>query len=169
MRRTTSSLIVITASVVVLLFVGACGALARSPRGAVHQDFPPRPGATPIVIGLPNLNPPTATSVPSGNRAHNPSKSPTPPDAVRIALSNVYVKALLRGKAYRINKVAAWISGRGKLVAVGLYRAATVSGTWITVGKPPYKATVQRVIGLRIFVNMTTKSVVGVVPHVAPK
>ncbi|HEY8684329.1 MAG TPA: hypothetical protein VIO57_01870, partial [Chloroflexota bacterium] len=98
-----------------LLSVGGVAFAAHQAAGS-HQDFPPRPGATPIVIGLPNLNPPTATAVPSGSHVSGSSKPASPPDAVRVALTNTYVKALLKGRAYRVDRVTAWISGKGKLV-----------------------------------------------------
>ena len=80
-------------------------AFAHGPERTTHQDFPPRPGATPIVIGLPNLNPPTATALPSGSHPRIPPKARAPQDVVRVALGNAYVKALLSGKPYRIQKV----------------------------------------------------------------
>jgi hypothetical protein len=140
-------------------------ALAHGPGRVTHQDFPPRPGATPIVIGLPNLNPPTATTVPSGSHPQNSPKSRAPQDAVRVALTNTYVKALLKGRAYRIQKVAPWRSSTGKLVVVAFYAATTVSGTWMAVGKSPYRATYHSVTGLQVYVMPARKLVVGIVPH----
>jgi hypothetical protein len=169
MPRIGLALTVLIASAILLLTRPTCGALAQAPQGRPHQDFPPRPGATPIVISLPNLNPATATPVTPGTHAPPPAQPPPPQDAVRVALSNPYVKVLLKGKAYRIQKVAPWPAGKGKLVVVGFYRATTVSGTWLTWGKPPSKATVQRVVGLNIYINMAKKLVVAILPHVIPK
>ena len=169
MRRNSTSLVVIIAITMALSFARASDVLAQPPAGGAHQDFPPRPGATPIVIGLPNLNPPTATAVPSGGHAQHSLKAPTPPDAVRVALSNAYVKALLRGKAYRIKKVTAWPPGLGKLVVVAFYRPTTVSGVWIRAGKAPYRATYTRVTSLRIYVRPAKKLVVAIAPNVQAK
>jgi hypothetical protein len=167
------------AFVVASIFIVCCCLAWFSASGTVfaahqatktRQDFPPRPGGTPFVIGLPNLNPPTATPGPAPSSATGKhSNTPAPPDAVRVALSNPYVKVLLKGKAYRIPKVAPWPAGKGKLVVVGFYRATTVSGTWLTWGKPSYKATVQRVVGLNIYINMARKLVAAILPHVIPK
>jgi hypothetical protein len=96
-------------------------------------------------------------------------KPAAPPDAVRLALSNGYVKALLKGKAYRIQKVAPWLSGKGKLVVARFYHATTVSGTWLAVGKAPYHATYHNVVSVQIYVEFARKSVVGIVPHVQSK
>jgi hypothetical protein len=145
-----------------LLSVGGVAFAAHQAAGS-HQDFPPRPGATPIVIGLPNLNPPTATAVPSGSHVSGSSKPASPPDAVRVALTNTYVKALLKGRAFRVDRVTAWISGKGKLVVVGFYSAATVSGIWMNPGKPPYHATYHKVTGIRVYVHLT-QGVAGVTP-----
>lgn len=139
--------------------------LAQGPLRVVHQDYPPRPGSTPIVIGLPNLNPPTATPVPPASNPHKPA----PPDAVRLALSNGYVKALLKGKAYRVQKVAPWPAGKGKLVVAGFYHKTTVSGTWLAAGKPPYRATYHNVVSLQIYVQIARRSVIAIVPRMAPK
>lgn len=162
MRRTSTSLIVIAASVIALLLAGTSGALAHAPRGAVHQDFPPRPGATPIVIGLPNLNPPTATAVPASTHSQKPA---SPPDAVRVALSDARVKALLKGKAYRVQQVAPWPVGKGKLVIMNFYRPVTLSGTWLAVGKPAYHATYNKVTGLSIYVEVPRNSVAAIKPR----
>jgi hypothetical protein len=130
----------------------------------MHQDFPPRPGGTPIVIGLPDLNLPTATAVTPAGHAPPTSKPAPLQDAVRVALANTYVKALLKGKAYRIQKVALCPSGNGKLVVVGFYATTTVSGTWISVGKPPYHAVYHNVVGLQIYVK-ATRGVMAIVPR----
>lgn len=165
MRRLSSLLIVIFASATVLLFAGTGGALALAPRVGLHQDFPPRPGATPIIIGLPNLNPPTATPVAAGSHVPSPSKPATPPDAVRVALSNGYVKALLNGKAYRVQRVAPWPAGKGKLVIADFYRPVTLSGTWLAVGRPAYHATYSKVTGLSIYVEVPHRSVAAIKPR----
>lgn len=139
--------------------------LARAPQHASRQDFPPVPGGTPIVIGLPNLNPPTATAVPASSQPH---KRAAPPDAVRIALNNALVKALLKGRAYRVQRVVPWHAGKGSLVVVNFYHSMTLTGTWLAVGKAAYRATYQRVTGLQIYVK-ALKRVVGIAPGFVPK
>jgi hypothetical protein len=162
-------LIIVVTALAVCLLQPAGTTFAQRPDRSAHQDYPPRPGATPIVIGLPNLNPPPATAVPPAATPHKPVKTAAPPDAVRLALSNGYVKALLKGKAYRVQKVAPWLAGKGKLVVAGFYHATTVSGTWLAIGKAPYRATYHNVVGLRIYVEVARKSVVEIVPHVQSK
>jgi hypothetical protein len=142
---------------------------AQEPSRVVHQDYPPRPGSTPIVIGLPNLNPPTATPVPPASNPHKPVKPAAPPDAVRLALGNGYVKALLKGKAYRVQKVAPWPAGKGKLVVAGFYHSTTVSGLWLAAGKAPYRATYHNVVSLQIYVQIARRTVIAIVPHTVPK
>lgn len=117
------------------------------------------------MVGIPNLNPPTATPGPSGTSPKRPATHPAPPDAVRIALTNRYVKALLNGKAYRIQKVSPWVAGRGKIVTAGFYRAVTVTGTWLASGKPPYHATYAGVTGLSIYVEVARRSVAAITPR----
>jgi hypothetical protein len=162
MQRLGIVLIMVVAGAFLVSHAAAHRVLARAPQRATHQDFPPVPGGTPIVIGLPNLNPPTATAVPSGS---HPTKPAAPPDAVRVALTNVYVKALLKGKAYRVQRVTSWPAGKGKLVVTGFYHPATVSGTWLTVGKAPYRATYRKVTGLNIYVRLAPSTVMAIVPH----
>lgn len=160
---------------IVVMGIAACSLLpagttfAQGPNRVVHQDYPPRPGATPIVIGLPNLNPPTATAVPPAANPHKLAKPAAPPDAVRLALGNGYVKALLKGKAYRVQKVASWLAGKGKLVVTGFYHSTTVSGMWLAVGKAPYRATYHNVVSLRIYVQFARRSVVAIVPRMQSK
>lgn len=139
--------------------------LARSPERVTHQDFPPVPGGTPVVIGLPNLNPPTATAVTSNVRTQKPIKPHSPQDAVRVTLTNKFVRALLTGKAYRIQKVAPWLSSKGRIVVVGFYRPSTISGTWMAVGKPAYWATYHKVLSLQVYVALAQRTVVAIVPH----
>jgi hypothetical protein len=138
---------------------------AREPQGAAHQDFPPRTGGTPFVVGLPNLTPPTP--VPAHPPATHPGtgKPQNPPDAVRVAVNNGYVRALLKGKPYRIKTVAPWPAAPGKIVTMAMYHPATLTGTWLAVGKAPYSATYRRVSSLRVYVNTRRAVVVAIVPH----
>jgi hypothetical protein len=165
MRRTGITLLVLLTGTALLSLNPAHGVFARGPQRASHQDFPPVPGGTPFVVGLPNLNPPTATAVPAGANPHKPVKPAAPPDAVRAALSNAFVKALLRGKAYRVQKVAQWKTGNGKVVIVGFYHPVTVSGTWLAVGKRPFRATYRNVTSLGIYVNVSRSAVMAIVAH----
>lgn len=169
MRRVTWTLLALVVCAAVVTLAPQHGALARAPQAVSHQDFPPIPGGTPVVIGLPNLNPPTATAVPPSGTPKSPTKTNPPPDAVRLALTNGYVKALLKGKAYRIQHVASWLAGKGRLVVAGFYHATTVSGTWMSVGKPPYRATYHRVSGVNIYVSLAHRAVVGIVPTMKSK
>jgi hypothetical protein len=162
MRRLGIVLILLMTGAFLVAVDPAHRVLAGAPQRTSHQDFPPVPGGTPIVIGLPNLNPPTATAAPSGS---HPTKPAAPPDAVRVALTNVYVKALLKGKAYRVQKVTSWPAGKGKLVVTGFYHPATVSGTWLAVGKAPYRATYRKVTSLSIYVRLAPSAVMAIVPH----
>jgi hypothetical protein len=164
MRRLSIVLVLILVSALLLSVGAAHRVLARAPQRTSHQDLPPVPGGTPIVIGLPNLSPPTAT-VPSGSHPTKPSRPVAPPDAVRVALTNTYVKALLQGKPYRVRKVAPWPAGKGKLVVAAFYHSATVSGTWLAVGRAPYRATYRNVRSLNIYVRLTPSAVLAIVPH----
>lgn len=161
MRYVQSTLIVLFVTVGITWLHPTQPVLAHTPQYVTRQDFPPVPGGTPVVIGLPNLNPPTATAVPASSQ-HKPA---APPDAVRIALNNALVKALLKGRAYRVQRVVPWHSGQVKQVVAGFYHATTISGLWLTVGKPPYHATYHKVVSLLIFVSMSRKTVVGIVPR----
>jgi hypothetical protein len=152
-------------SAITVALLGTSVASAAQSRASAHQDFPPRPGATPIVIGLPNLNPPTATPGPA--HASPPpkgsAKPSTPPDAVRLALSNTYVRALLSGKPYRVKSVNGWSAG--KIVRVVFYHPATITGTWLAAGKAPYRATYRNVKSIQVFVNTSLSRVVATVPY----
>jgi hypothetical protein len=137
-------------------------ALAHGPERGSHQDFPPRTGGTPIVIGIPNLNPPTATTVSTTPHSQKPA---SPADPIRLALSDSRVKALLKGKAYRVERVAPWLAGKGKLVKASFYHPVTVSGTWLAVGKSPYRATYDKVVGISIYVEVVHRSVAAIKPR----
>jgi hypothetical protein len=159
------------ATLIVVFFVILAGfsqrtnvAFAREPQRATHQDFPPVPGGTPFVIGLPNLHP-TASPAPPPAGHPGLGKPASPPDAVRIAVSNRYVRALLAGKAYRIKSVAAWFAGPGKIVTLAMYRPATLIGKWLTLGKAAYSATYRGVSSLGVYVNTRRAAVVAIVPY----
>jgi hypothetical protein len=169
MRRIGITFVVVLVSTLLLSWNPAHRVLARAPQRASHQDLPPIiRGGTPIVIVMPNLPQLTATAVPPGaNR--KPAKPAAPPDAVRVALTDTFVRALLKGKAYRVQKVAPWLPGKGTLVLTGFYHSATVSGTWLAIGKPPYHATYRKVAGLQIYVASARHTVVAIVPQMQSK
>jgi hypothetical protein len=75
------------------------------------------------------------------------------------------VKVLLKGKAYRVQKVTPWSAGKGKVVVTSFYHPTTVSGTWLAVGKAPYRATYRKVTSLSIFVRLAPSAVMAIVPH----
>ncbi|HEX6509758.1 MAG TPA: hypothetical protein VF221_19190 [Chloroflexota bacterium] len=171
MRRVSAIVLTVAIAGATASMSSAGIASAHQAGAPSHQDFPPRPGATPIVIGLPNLNPPTATpgpahSSPSPSKPSTPSKpAKSPPDAVRMALGNGYVKALLHGKAYRVKKVGPWPAGQGKTVQFAFYHPATIAGTWLAAGKGPYRATYRNVKSIKVFVNVRRAQVMATIPY----
>jgi len=126
------------------------------------QDFPPRPGATPIVIGF---STPTPTGKgPAGTLA--PSDSRT---AIRVALASRQVRRLLLHRPYHVAGSGPWNENGapvGAVVSLRLARPATISGSWLALGGGPYSATYRNVRGLRVYVNVRQQRVMGVIPMI---
>lgn len=136
---------------------------AERPLNTPRQDFPPVPGGTPIVVGLPNLNPPRATPIPAGHTAG--AGKLTPSKAVRIAVNNTYVRGLLHGTAYRISRIVFWAAGPGSTIILGMYHPVTLTGRWPVRGKAAYWATYRRVTSVRIYVVSRRGIVAAIVPY----
>lgn len=125
-----------------------------------HQDFPPRPGSTPIVIGVA-----TATPGLGGPGVVTSGQLQT---AIQVALRSRYVKQLLGRRSYHVHGASAWKNRAGKLLGarVGLRfnHAATISGMWLSSARKAYRATYTRVIGLQVYVDVNHWQVVTVAP-----
>jgi hypothetical protein len=126
-----------------------------------HQDFPPRPGATPIVIGI-------GTPGPS-NAIDNSLTAPQQRHLIAVALKSTYVRRLLRGKSYRVPGATPWLDhGRklvGGIVHLDFARPVTVGGTWLASGRKPYKATYRNVNGLMVYVGLKHGKVMVISPR----
>jgi hypothetical protein len=158
------------ASLVVLWLSSAGTALGRDRVYApLRQDFPPKPGATPIIVTLPNLNPPQppAASGPGGPPAKH---VPHPPTAVHLALADRYVVRLTHGHPYTVGRITTWIIGRGRapgrLVLLTLKAPSTLNGTWLSPGRIAFNTTYRNVIGLRVYVDLQHARVDAIVPVV---
>jgi len=126
-----------------------------------HQDFPPRPGATPIVIGI-------GTPGPS-NAVDNSLTARQQQHIIAVALKSKYVQRLVRGKAYRVSGATPWVNRAEKLIGgiahLDFARPVTVDGTWLASGRKPYKATYRNVSGLMVYVGLKRGKVMVILPR----
>jgi hypothetical protein len=176
-RKGTSLLKLLSGAIVFVLFTSAIGiGLPISAHaGRAHQDFPPKPGATPIIIGLPNLNP---TAAPGSANPPAPPTSPSPPHKVAskhpkhsadasigIATRDSYVRALLSRFRHRAGVSSAWKGvARGRVDTFALLSRQSVSGKWLALGRIPYSAGYSNVKTIKAYVSMAR----GVVEELQP-
>jgi hypothetical protein len=148
---------------VVAVIAGALALHLSMPASAAisHQDFPPRPGATPIVIGI-------GTPAPS-SAVDNSLTAPQQQHIIAVALKSKYVRRLVRGKSYRVSGATPWLDHAGKLVGgivhLDFARPVTVNGTWLASGRKPYKATYRNVNGLMVYVGLKRGKVMVISPR----
>lgn len=146
---------------------GASAVLASHPGRSAHQDFPPRPGATPIVIGIPGLSPKSSPG--SSGTAGSPVLNPGQRASARsTAFHDQYVRALVGGRALGTVSSSAWIGANkqllGAIVRIPLRRPASITGQWLALRRKPYRASYHHVVALRAFVDARAAIVVALVP-----
>jgi hypothetical protein len=142
------------------------GLPTRVEAGRPHQDFPPKPGATAIIVTLPNLNP---TAAP----ASKPPAAPPPPHKVAskhpkhstdasigIATRDSFVRTLLSRLPHRAGVSSAWKGvANGRVTSFALLTPRTVSGKWLALGRIPYGATYSHVKTIKAYVSMSRRTV----------
>jgi hypothetical protein len=125
-----------------------------------NQDFPPHPGATPIVIGFPTATPTSKNS----RAALSPSQQQT---AVQVALKSPYVRTLIRHQVYHVAGATPWTAKgviAGALVRLRFSHAVNLTGRWLALSGRSYNATYKRVGALRVYVDVKRQRVLAVVP-----
>lgn len=137
--------------------------LAAPPAGHARQDFPPRPGGTPFVVGIPLTQPRSGAS----STALSPAQVT---NATAVARQDVYVKRLLAGRSLGQASTAPWLNARkqivGAVVRLPLARPARIDGQWLALRRRPYAAAYAHVVAVRAFVDLNRRQVVALVPTV---
>jgi hypothetical protein len=145
-----------------LTVYAASGLASRS-----GQDYPPRGGATPILVIAPTT-PPVHPSRPSPVSAVRsaPLTAAQQVEAMRVALADSYVTRLVRGKRYRVGSVRRWSDAhskmRGAVVPLIFARPTRVSGTLLRLRRSPYRASYRKVLALRVYVDLGRRQVVEI-------
>jgi hypothetical protein len=128
---------------------------------ASHQDVPPKPGATPIVIGI-------AIPTPSG-AVDNSLTAPQKQRLILVAVKSPYVKHLVGRRSYRVSDATPWLDRYGKLrggvVHLDFVHPAKIAGTWLASGRKPYRATYRNVKGLLVYVGLKRLTVMIIAPR----
>ena len=169
-RKDPSLLRLLSAGIVFVLIASVVGVglPISAQAGRAHQDFPPKPGATPIIITLPNLNPTTTPANPPA-----PPTSPPPPRKVAnkhpkhsadasigVATRDSYVRELLARLRHRAGVSSAWKGvANGRVTSFALLSPQTVSGRWLALGRIPYGATYSHVKTIKAYVSMARRTV----------
>lgn len=163
---TSGRALLVIAAVSLILMSGLVGAMAvrlSMPASAAvnHQDVPPKPGATPIVIGI-------ASPTPSG-ALHNSLTAPQKRHLIAVAVRSPYVKQLVGRRSYRVSGATPWLDRSGTLlggvVHLDFARPAKVAGTWLASGRKPYRATYRKVNGLLVYVSLKRLKVMIIAPR----
>jgi hypothetical protein len=144
-----------------LTFGAGVHAPTRVEAGHLHQDFPPKPGATAIIITLPNLNPTAAPAAkPPAPPPPRKVTSKRPDASIGIATRDSYVRGLLSRLPHRAGVSSPWrgVAG-GRVTSFALTSARTVSGKWLALGRIPYSATYLRVKTIKAYVSMSRRTV----------
>ena len=126
-----------------------------------HQDFPPKPGATPIVISI-------ATPTPS-SALDNSLKAPQQRHLIAVAVKSPYVKHLVGHRQYHVSGATPWLDRAGKLVGgvvhLDFAHPVTIAGTWLASGRKAYKASYRNVNGLLVYVSLSRSKVMLIAPR----
>ena len=179
MKRPLLSAIVLLAAIVLAVVTALPATAGNHLQRPGRQDLPPPMPGVGGTAAL-TLKIPLPTSPPANASRQSPSKPPSPPrtalllttrqrsDAQHIALTDGYVKRLIRGRRSHVRNVTPWIRGRtmrGAIVTLAFARPERISGDWLAPGRKPYRAAYTRVRTLLILVDLARRRVMAIVPR----
>lgn len=155
--------------------MGLVAEAATHTAGHSDQNYPPRQGATPILIVAPTT--PPGRAAPAGGSAAVPGRSSAAPtlttaeqvEVLRVALADRYVLQLVHGKRYRVAAAQVWVGTHGKLqggmTRLIFVRPHRIAGVWLRMRRVPYRTTYSKVKALRVYVDLGRKQVVAITPR----